>query len=72
MDLDNHLSFALVVDQQVPVAVVKPRRQEIPHLEESFYLERALSPGGAENSQALQLTALTPERLAAEPWPSTR
>ena len=44
--LDNRLFFAVAVDQQVPVAVIKPRRQEIPYAEDSFYLERALAPMG--------------------------
>ena len=44
--LDNKLYFAMAVDQEVPVAVVKPGRQEIAFVEDTFYLERALGAGG--------------------------
>ena len=38
--LDNRLFFADVVGQQVPVALVRPRRHEISYVEDTFYLER--------------------------------
>jgi Aerotolerance regulator N-terminal/von Willebrand factor type A domain len=74
LELDNRLSFALMVDQEVPVAVIKPARQEIPQLEDSFYLEKALSlgtgpgePGANTGSPgALRMTSLTPEELPTE------
>jgi len=48
------------------VAVVKPRRQEIPYADDSFYLEQALAPAGLQGG-AIRLTSLTPEELAAGP-----
>ena len=44
--LDNRLYFAVTVDQQVPVAIVKPRQDEVPQADDAFYLDRALAPGG--------------------------
>ncbi|MFO0908017.1 MAG: BatA domain-containing protein [Isosphaeraceae bacterium] len=57
--------FAIVADQQIPVAVLKPRRAEVPFGEDSFYLERALSAGGDQG--AIRLTTLTPDELASTP-----
>ena len=45
--LDNRLYFAVTVDQQVPVAIVKPRQDEVPQADDGFYLERALVPGAS-------------------------
>jgi hypothetical protein len=63
--LDNRLFFALTVDQQIPVAIVKPRRHEIAYAEDSFYLEKALAPSESDG-WALRVTTLTPEQLANE------
>ena len=63
--LDNHLYFAVTVDQQVPLAIVKPRRDEVPQADDAFYLERALAPGGSVGG-AFRITTLTPESLAAD------
>jgi len=63
--LDNRLFFGLAVDQQIAVAVVKPRRAEIDYIDDAFYLERALAPAGADG-WAVRVTALTPDQLAAE------
>jgi hypothetical protein len=63
--LDNRLFFALAVDQQIPVAIVKPRREEIAYVEDSFYLERALGQE-ASGGGAIRATALTPAELATE------
>ena len=59
--LDNHRYFAITADEQVPVAIVKPRRLDVAYAEDSFYLERALSPGSEVG--AVKTTALTPEEL---------
>ena len=40
--LDNRLFFALSVDQQIPLAIVKARRGEVPQADDAFYLERSL------------------------------
>jgi len=58
--LDNRLFFAVAVDPQVPVAVIKPRRQEIPYAEDSFYLERALAPEGP-GTAAVHVVSMTPD-----------
>ena len=72
--LDNRLYFAVTVDQQIPVAIVKPRRDEVPQADDAFYLERALAPGGSVGG-AFRITTLTPNRwprttFPARPWSS--
>ena len=62
--LDNHLYFAVTVDQQVPLAIVKSRATRYPQADDSFYLERALAPGGSVGG-AFRITTLTPDSLAA-------
>jgi hypothetical protein len=63
--LDNRLFFAVSVDQQIPVAIVKARRGEVPQADDAFYLERALAPGGSVGG-AFRTTTLTPESLATD------
>jgi hypothetical protein len=65
LPLDNALFFAASVDQPIPVAIVKPRRDEVPQADDAFYLERALAPGGGVGA-ACRITTLTPDSLAAE------
>lgn len=60
--LDNRRWFAITADQQVPVAIVKPRRLAVPYAEDSFYLERALSPGG--DGGAVRARSITADELA--------
>ena len=63
---DDCRYFTLEVDQAIPVAIVKPVRQEIPYLDDSYYLEKALSagqPGGG----AIRAAVLTAADLASEP-----
>ncbi|MBN2577496.1 MAG: BatA and WFA domain-containing protein [Pirellulales bacterium] len=63
---DDRRFAALEVDQGIPVAIVKPRRHEIPYLDDAYYLEKALGPteGGLG---ALKITTLTAEELLGEP-----
>ncbi len=63
--MDDRLYFAATVDQQVPVALLKPRRNAIEFAEDGFYLERALAPGGP-GVGALRVTSLTPEEVKPE------
>jgi len=63
--LDNHLYFALSVDQQIPLAIVKARRGEVPQADDAFYLERAFAPGGSVGG-AFRTTTLTPESLVTD------
>src|SRR5207248_7486568 len=58
--LDNRLFFAVTVDLKIPVAIVKPRRDEVPQADDAFYLDRALAPGGSIGG-AFRVTNLTPD-----------
>ena len=64
--LDDQRWFAIDIDRGIPVAVVKREKHEIPYLEDSFYLEQALSTGPS-GSSALRLTSLTAAELPSEP-----
>ena len=63
--LDNRLYFAVSVDQQIPLAIVKARRGEVPQADDAFYLERAFAPGGSVGG-AFRTTILTPESLTTD------
>ncbi len=63
--LDNRLYFAMSVDQQIPLAIVKARRGEVPQADDAFYLERAFAPGGAVGG-AFRTTLLTRESLTTD------
>ena len=67
--LDDKLHFAMEVDQGIPVALVKPMRHEIPFLEETYYIERALSTG-AGGVSPIRLTTLLKDELLSEPLQS--
>jgi hypothetical protein len=60
--MDNRLYFAATIDQQIPLAIVKPRLDLVPEADDAFYLERALAPNGPEDG-TFRLTTLTPESL---------
>ena len=64
--LDDLRFFSLELDQGIPVAIVKPRRHEIPCLEETFYIERAFAPAKAAGS-AITVTPLVADQLRSEP-----
>ncbi len=61
--MDNRLYFAVTVDQQIPLAIVKPRLDLVPEADDAFYLERALAPAGSAGG-AFRVTTLTPESFA--------
>ena len=63
--LDNRLYFAVSVDQQIPMAIVKAHRGEVPQADDAFYLERAFAPGGSAGG-AFRTTTLTPDSLATD------
>ncbi len=63
---DDKLYFAMEVDQGIPVALVKPMKHEIPFLEETYYIEKALSTG-AGGVSPVRLTTLSKEELLTEP-----
>jgi len=63
--LDNRLYFAVSVDQQIPLAIVKAHRGEVPQADDAFYLERAFAPGGSVGG-AFRTTTLTPDSLITD------
>lgn len=69
--LDDRRWFSMEVDQGIPVAVVKPQRHEISYLEDSFYLEQALTPA-RNGGWALRVTPLTASDLLSEPLQNYR
>ncbi len=64
--IDDSMPFAVVLDQRIPVAIVTTRRAEIPYTDDAFYLERALSPAGADTG-AVRIQRLTADALASTP-----
>ena len=63
--LDDRRFFTMEVDQGIPVAIVKAKQHEIPYLDDTFYLEQALSPGRS-GGWALRTTTLTAGELLTE------
>jgi hypothetical protein len=63
---DDRRFFTMEVNQAIPVAIVKQESHEIPYLEDTYYVERALSPGKNAN-WAITTTPLVASALAAEP-----
>lgn len=68
---DDRYYFTVEVDPTIPVAVVTTQRHQIPYLDESFYLERALKPVNRED-WAIRATVLTADELATEPLTNYR
>lgn len=64
--LDDKLYFAAEADQGIPVALIKPMRHEIPFLEETYYIEKALQTG-AGGVSPVRLTAIDKGDLLTEP-----
>jgi hypothetical protein len=60
---DDKRYFTMEVEQNLPVAVVKPERHEIPYLEESYYVQQALGNG----RWAFRVSPLTAAQLPNEP-----
>jgi hypothetical protein len=65
--LDDKLFFAMEVDQGIPVALIRPKKHEIPFLEETFYLEKALQTGSTGGVSPIRLTVFNKEDLLTEP-----
>ena len=68
--LDDRRYFTMEVDQGIPVAIVKAQRHEISYLEDTFYLEQALSPG--RGAWALRVVPLVAGDLLSEPLENYR
>ncbi len=64
--LDNRLYFAVNLDDRIPVAIVKSQDHPIKYLEDTYYLERALTPARA-GGWAIRVTPLNAGALATEP-----
>lgn len=64
---DDRRFFTMEVDQGIPVAVVSTQRHEIRYLNDTFYVEQALSPARAGGGWALRVTTLTAKDLVGEP-----
>jgi hypothetical protein len=62
--LDNRLYFAVTLDQQIPVAIVKPRLDEPSVADDAFYLERALAPANSIGG-AFRIATLIPDAFTA-------
>ena len=60
---DNQRFFAVSVARNIPVAIVKPNEHPIAYLEDSYYLERALTPVQGDD-WAIHTDSLLPNRLA--------
>lgn len=69
--LDDRRYFTLEVGQGIPVAIVKPAVHEIPYLETSFYVERALAPEEGGDG-AIAAKGLTLAELASAAWDAFR
>lgn len=63
---DDRRFFTMEVNQGIPVAVVKQESHEIPYLEDTYYVERALSPAKSAG-WAITTTPLVASDLASEP-----
>ncbi len=61
--MDDRRFFTMEVDQGIPVAIVKQQQHEIPYLEDTFYLQRALAPGKS-GGWAIRTDSLTAAELA--------
>jgi len=64
--MDDRWFFTIQVDRGIPVALVKSRRHEIPYLDDTFYLERALRPISS-GDWAIRISPLVAADLATEP-----
>lgn len=62
---DDRRFFAIEVDQGIPVAIVKPKRHEIPYLEDTFYVEQALAPGNS-GDWAVRASIFTASELVGQ------
>jgi len=62
---DDSRYFAVELDRGIPVALVNQQAHEIPHLEDTFYLQRALELGG-KDSRAVRAGFLSAVDLQVE------
>jgi hypothetical protein len=64
--LDDRRFFSMQVGQGVPIAIVRERNHEIDYLNDSYYVECALTPSGSQG-WGIQPTILTADQLLGEP-----
>jgi hypothetical protein len=63
---DDRRFFTMEVNQGIPVAVVQQERHEISYLDDTYYVERAISPAKG-SGWAITTTPLLASNLASEP-----
>jgi len=63
--MDDRYFFAMEVNQNIPIAIVKAQAHEIAYLDDTFYLERAFTPTSGQE-WALKPRILTLNELATE------
>jgi len=63
---DDRRFFTMEVNQGIPVAIVRQERHEIAYLDDTYYVERALSPSKSGN-WAITSTTIQASDLATEP-----
>jgi hypothetical protein len=63
--MDDRYFFAMEVNQNIPIAIVKAQAHEIAYLDDTFYLERAFTPTSGQE-WALKPRILTLNELASE------
>ena len=64
---DDRRFFTMEIDQEIPVALVRAKQEEIPYLDDAYYLQRAFSSGRAGRASAVLPVMLTAADLLSEP-----
>ena len=64
---DDRRFFTMEIDQEIPVALVRAKQEEIPYLDDAYYLQRAFSSGKAGRASAVLPVMLTAADLLGEP-----
>lgn len=68
---DDRRFFTVEIEAAIPVALVIKQRHEIPYLNDSFYLEKALQPISGQ-TWSIRTTILTIDDLSTEPLSNYR
>lgn len=68
---DDRKFFTVEIEAAIPIALVIKQRHEIPYLNDSFYLERALQPVEGQ-TWSIKTTILTLDELVTEPLSNYR
>ena len=68
---DDRRFFTIETSQGIPVAIVKSEKHDVAYLDDTFYVERALTPARAEAGPSRPCRCWPPS-WAASPCPTTR